>query len=654
MKLSFFPTLFAALAISISTNPSPLAAESSAEKRQKSMNVLKSDAPPAEKAIACKQLAIYGDKNAVPLLAPLLTDTNLASWARIALEAIPGDEANEALRSAIPQLEGRLLIGVINSVGVRRDTQAIETLSSKLHHADAEVVAAAAVALGKIGNAPTAAILNRALASSKSDTRAAVAEGAILCAERLMADGELAGATRLYDAVRKADVPKPRRLEATRGAILARGTDGVALLMEQLRSPDKATLSIALRTARELPGGEVADALGAELDRSTPERQVLLALALADRNDSSVLPKLLQVAQKASKPARVTSLGLLDRFGDLSAVPVLLGAVAENDSAIAQAAKATLTRMEGKAVDSALLARLPESSGKTRQAIIELAALRRIDSALPAILACVEDSDREVRRAALATVGTLGSHDQAADLIRVIAKSKTPDDREEVEKALVAICGRSGGRAVPAVLPLARSNDAELRKVALRALASAGGADAVSVVKAALEDKEESVQDEAVATLATWPNNWPEDTAVAEPLLALAKSGKKTSHQVQGSRGYLLYVQQNSKLSAADKLKAVDALLPSLRRPQEKRLAIATLGAIPSAGAIQRLQEMAADAALAEEACLGIVTVAAGERAGQIDKEVRRKALQTVLEKSKDAGTRNKAVEALRKLEPRS
>ena len=94
--------------------------------------------------------------------------------------------------------------------------------------------------------------------------------------------------------------------------------------------------------------------------------------------------------------------------------------------------------------------------------------------------------------------------------------------------ALLAISGRTGARSVPPVLPLARNDDSALRIIALHVLASAGGPDALAAVKAAVQDKDETVQDEAVRTLSTWPNNWPEDSGVAEPLLALAKSAAKT------------------------------------------------------------------------------------------------------------------------------
>ncbi len=60
--------------------------------------ILRSDAPKSEKAVTCKRLAVYGSSKSVGELAKLLRDEQLASWARIALEAIPGDEADEALR----------------------------------------------------------------------------------------------------------------------------------------------------------------------------------------------------------------------------------------------------------------------------------------------------------------------------------------------------------------------------------------------------------------------------------------------------------------------------------------------------------------------------------------------------------------------------
>ncbi|MGE5609594.1 MAG: HEAT repeat domain-containing protein, partial [Bacillota bacterium] len=230
---------------------------SAREKELKLISVLQSDAPAAEKAITCKQLAIYGNKEAVPALAALLPNKDLSSWARIALEAIPDPAADEALREAMGKVQGRLLVGVINSIGYRRDAKAVDGLVQQLKNPDEEVASCAAAALGRIGGEKAAATLAAALASVPTAVRPAVAEGCIYCAERFLAGGNREKAIQLYDAVRKTELPKQRILEATRGAILARQSAGIPLLVETLRSPDKAMFGIALRTARELSEGQV-------------------------------------------------------------------------------------------------------------------------------------------------------------------------------------------------------------------------------------------------------------------------------------------------------------------------------------------------------------------------------------------------------------
>lgn len=102
------------------------------------------------KGKACQRLAVTGDKTAVPALAALLTDPKLSHYARFALEPMPDPSAGEALRAALGKLKGKLLIGVINSIGMRKDTKAIGPLGELLHNPDSEVAEAANVALARI------------------------------------------------------------------------------------------------------------------------------------------------------------------------------------------------------------------------------------------------------------------------------------------------------------------------------------------------------------------------------------------------------------------------------------------------------------------------------------------------------------------------
>jgi HEAT repeat protein len=326
----------------------------------------------------------------------------------------------------------------------------------------------------------------------------------------------------------------------------------------------------------------------------------------------------------------------------------LLEAASSGDKEVSQAALSALARLPGEQVDSTLLNQLPQSSGATRKVLIQLAAQRRIEAAVPAIVQSTQDSDAGIRIAAIQAVGVLGTEKQAADLAALLTKAKDSKEREEVEMALIALTGRSGAASVSRLQPLMQSSDPAVRITALHALASAGGPEALAAVKSAVEDTDESVQDEAVRTLSTWPNNWPEDAAVAEPLLTLAKSGKKMSHQVLGMRGYLEYVKLDKRLKDDEKAAKINELLPLLKRPEEKRLAIAAIDAIPTPAVLQLLVDFAGEPAIADDACSAILNVS-GKGVAAVPKEQRQKALQAVVEKTTNDATRKKAEEMLKK-----
>src|SRR5207247_8213560 len=104
-------------------------------------------------------------------------------------------------------------------------------LIARMQDKDTEVASATAVALGLIRNADAVKSPRGMLATAPVKIRSAVAEGCVLCAERLHNEGKSAEAAAIYDEVRKADVPKQRIIEATRGAILARKEAGLRLLL---------------------------------------------------------------------------------------------------------------------------------------------------------------------------------------------------------------------------------------------------------------------------------------------------------------------------------------------------------------------------------------------------------------------------------------
>jgi len=172
-----------------------------------------------QKAKACQRIGELGAKEAVPALAALLGNEHLSTYARYGLEPIADPSADEALRAGMSMLKGILLIGVINSIGKRRDALASPALAKMMYSVDADVARAAAGALGRIGGVSSMKEIQSALSKTKGMTRMAVADAGLECAERLLAEGKREQALTLYASLSAIGIPKPARLAAMSGII---------------------------------------------------------------------------------------------------------------------------------------------------------------------------------------------------------------------------------------------------------------------------------------------------------------------------------------------------------------------------------------------------------------------------------------------------
>ncbi len=420
------------------------AAPAPAEAKQ--IAVLESDAPLAEKVTACRALVLTGTAAAVPVLARLLDDEKLAHLARYALEPIPDPSVDVALRAALDRLDGRRLVGVIGSLGVRHDTEATGALIKRLQHADGEVVQAAARALGQLGVPAAVEALQTALPSATADNRPAFVEGLLRGAEALQASGrepDRAQALAIYDALRALpQAPHQFRAAALRGAVLLRQDAGLPLLLEALRGADGALVAAAARTALELPGAAVETALAAELGKLPADTQILVASVLGRRRAAAAAPALTALARSGAAPARVAAIRALAEIGDASAALLLVALQKDPVPEVAQAAKETLAALAGPQVDAAVMALLADPDVVTRGSAIELLGQRRVLAAIPALLKAAEDPDEAVRTRAIKVLGDLGGAEQFQALIGLLLRAPSAPTLQAAEEALAAICVR--------------------------------------------------------------------------------------------------------------------------------------------------------------------------------------------------------------------
>ena len=269
-----------------------------ADEASELMKVIQSDdVSDVDRANAFEKIGDVAGADAVEPLVNFLSNKKWSHYARFALQKMDAENVTDTLLQSLDALEGDLRLGLIDTIGRRRDGAAVPALTKLLRNADAKVAAASAVALGEIGTTEAAAALAEALDSESDPKRSeSLASALLLVGQRLARTGNTQAAINLFDRLRDAEVPKPYRIGATHNAILGRGAEGVDLMVEQLKSSDRDYFQTGLAVSRVLRGERatkgVTDLLGAE---SSPDRQVLLILALKDRGDTQALRAILDI-----------------------------------------------------------------------------------------------------------------------------------------------------------------------------------------------------------------------------------------------------------------------------------------------------------------------------------------------------------------------
>ena len=613
----------AALAMLPARRAAAADAPAASAKEQQLLAVLTGDADEATKAITCKQLAIVGSSHSVDALEALLPNERLASWARIALEAIPGPEASAALRRSTAILRGRELIGVINTLGVRQDDAAVPLLLTRLSGGDDEIAAAAAAALGRIGGAAAVAGLEARLISTNEKCRDAAAEACVVAGESLLAEGKAGEAAALAAAVRQAEVSEQRKAEALRLAILAGGADGLALLTESFWEPSRRLFAMAVTTARSLPRGDaglaadqaVVDGIEGLLAGKGPDaRAGVLLDVLAQRSSKQAVPLVLRLVAEAPQPVRVAAIEAAGRLGDVSVLEPLLAAVADSDAEVAAAARGGLISLSGDEIDAALIERLQSESPAVLAAVVEAIGARRLDAGNE-LLPLADHGEEPVRIAVLRSLGSVGDLD-AMEVI--IARVRSPGSSAEAEAAKLALLEAAvrmpdrEGCAERIAAALAKADEAaEADIVLLETLAAVGGPAALATINKAASSGVRSLEDASTRLLGTWM------TADAAPVLLELATAREGAFRGRALRGYLRIARQ---FTMPDDQRAAmcRAALAVASNDDERKLVVEILPRNPSQSMLDVAREAETMPGVAEaaKAAATAITAALAKKAG--------------------------------------
>jgi HEAT repeat protein len=210
---------------------------------------------------------------------------------------------------------------------------------------------------------------------------------------------------------------------------------------------------------------------------------------------------------------------------------------------------------------------------------MDIIGQRRVTAAVPVLLKSTEDADATVANASFMALGEIAGVAEIPAVVGALLKSKATGAGEN---ALSSICARQPDPTVCAgkLLPGLNQAQGEAKLALLRTLRSAGGPQALAAVRTATTDANAAVKETAVRTLCDWttPDALPD-------VVQLAKTATDAKCKILALRGQLRLIPQQ-KASDAQKLAALKDAMALIERPEEKRLALAALGEIPTADSL--------------------------------------------------------------------
>ena len=153
------------------------------------------------KSFLCQTLQWAGRREAVPALGKLLTNEALCDPAAMALVAIKDGAADE-LRKAVPNVEGKCRLAVIDALAALADPKSGSPLKDALDDEDREVRIAAGAGLAKIGDSSSADLLIKAANVEPGWERIQATKNCMVLAEKLAAAGKQSESQKIYKYLR--------------------------------------------------------------------------------------------------------------------------------------------------------------------------------------------------------------------------------------------------------------------------------------------------------------------------------------------------------------------------------------------------------------------------------------------------------------------
>jgi len=488
--------------------------------------VASTNATPEAMWFSCRMLQRVGTEECVPVLSELLCDEIMSHYARLTLERLTDSRAaGKALLKALSKAPDDLKIGIIGSLGRRREEKAVKTISRYVNSDNPAVSKAALAALADIGGRRA----RKAISKAKSDSANVVAVQGGLLAQVATVDDDIAA-----DLVRDGVNPGVRA-GAFRTLAELDGDRAKRVLTDVLGQTNDPIRASVLRAAMESDFEGIRNELVASLPQSSTEDQRVVLGAISDLHLSQYETNVVDLLVVANHEIRDTVIRTLGAIGGEACFEQLYQEYQRSPGKVVTDA---LAQLPAPVVDARLMATVAEDGDvDKRLASLGPLVLRNPKGCADLLNTLVAPGQPEVlRKASLKALESVGNVDSCKSLVAIIVGQG--DLMREAQKSLKRLClAMNQSRIIweSAFKPALDKGDVATDQALLAIVDGVATAGSFAYVKKQLESRDNPLHEDAVRALQRWPgfeagDVWVEMAAATNAVpeeLAAAERGLK-------------------------------------------------------------------------------------------------------------------------------
>jgi len=410
----------------------------------------------------------------------------------------------------------------------------------------------------------------------------------------------------------------------------------VEMVVGLLHEQDKEMRSLAFDQIRtECKGQAATERFAAELAKLPPDGQVGLLTALGERGDpaarATVLDMLANSSDESVQAAAINALGFL---GEAADTKQLVQSLSADSEAVKAAARASLVRLQGDGVQEAIVAEMKQAPQAVRIRLIEILTTRRALDTIPEILAAAVDDDPFVRVAAMESLGQIAGPEHLPGMVQGVLKAEPGREREAAEKSLMLVCNQiedADKRAEPLLAAIGELDESERRSM-LPTVGRVGGPAALQAIEAAIGSQDPELHEIGIRAICNWP-----EASIAPRLIDLATTDDHPAHCTAALRALIRVAPLSDDRSDTERLELLKRAMKMCTRDDERKLVLDRARTIRTLESLHFILPYLDQPPYAEQACLSVVELAHYRDLREPNKEEFDRALDKVLETSKNA-----------------